>query len=571
MSNPDTELPKSVDALIVGTGAAGMSAAIRLHYLGLRPVLIEKTDVFGGSTAVSGGAVWIPNNRHSAGVGHEDSLEEARRYLNAEIGNRMNGALVDAFLDNGPKMVEFLEDNSEVKFAARALGPDYHPDKPGGTLGGRVMDPLDYDARKLGTALARLRHPIKEFTVLGGMMVGRTDLGQLPKMHRDIRAFAYATKVVARHLVDLVRFRRGTRSVLGNALAARLGATVHRLGIPIYYNCALVDLDYDGDRIVAASVSQNSAPYKIAIKHGVILAAGGVPQDTELRKKLMPHTADFNHYSMSPEGNSGDTLRIAQELGAQQGQDNLHPAFWAPVSRLKRKDGSTVAFPHLFLDRAKPGVIAVTGRGQRFVNESASYHDFVAGMLDAISSGDDRFYLICDHKFIRRYGLGAVRPFPGRIAPFLRNGYLESAPSLTALARRITVEPRALVDTVSQYNEDAIAGTDRAFGKGGTDYNRYLGDPENQPNPCLRPLGKGPFYGLQIHTGDIGAAAGIVTDAKARVMGANGEPINGLYTAGNDMNSIMCGSYPGPGITLGPALTFGYVAANHVAEIANKS
>lgn len=570
MTKSDAVFPQTVDVLIVGTGAAGMSAAIRLHHLGLRPVLIEKTDVFGGSTAVSGGAVWIPNNPHSAEVGHADTRADARRYLDAEIGNRIDGPLVDAFLDNGPDMVEFLEANSEVKFAARALGPDYHPDKPGGSLGGRVMDPLDYDARKLGQALARLRHPIKEFTVLGGMMVGRTDLGLLPKMHRDIRAFAYASKVVVRHIFDLARFGRGTRSVLGNALAARLGATVHRLGIPIYYNSALTDLDPQDGAIVTASVLHNGQSCQITSKHGIILAAGGVPQDAKLRKKLMPHTAQFNHYSMSPDANSGDTLRIAQTLGARQGQTNQHPAFWAPVSRLKRKDGTTVSFPHLFLDRAKPGVIAVTGRGKRFVNESASYHDFVAGMLEAISGGDDRFYLICDHRFIRRYGLGAVRPFPGRITPFLRNGYLERASSVAALAERINVASEPLADTLAHYNSDAKAGKDIAFGKGGSDYNRYLGDPENRPNPCLRALEKGPYYALQIHTGDIGAATGIVTDAKARVLDGNGVAINGLYAAGNDMNSIMSGSYPGPGITLGPALTFGYIAANHIAANAAK-
>lgn len=564
-----TQLPTQADAIVVGTGAAGMSAAIRLKKLGLSPILLEKTDAFGGSTAVSGGAVWIPCNPHSAEVGHaDDSKEAALTYLSAEMGNRMNAPLVNAFLDTGPEVVRFLETETEARFAARALGPDYHPDLPGGTLGGRVMDPLDYDARKLGSALSRLRKPIPEFTVLKGMMVGRTDLGQLPNMHRSLSSFVYTTRVVLRHLNDLLRFGRGTRAVMGNALAARLGKTVHDLGIPIYYESALAGLEQDETgRVQGVSVEQGGQTHRIATRYGVILASGGFPQSDSLRQQVMDHARNGGeHHSMSPVGNTGDGLTAAEAAGATRGQNNLNAAFWTPVSKLHRPDGTTVPFPHLFLDRAKPGLIAVTGDGQRFVNESASYHDFVSGMLRAMETGAKDFFLICDHRFIRRYGLGAVRPFPGRLSPFIRNGYVTRADSLADLGGALSLPADTFAQTVTRYNTDAATGTDTAFDKGGSAYNRYLGDPQNKPNPCLRPIDQGPFYALRIYPGDIGTSIGIVTNENAQVLDANGSPISGLYAAGNDMNSIMAGSYPGPGITLGPALTFGYIAASHLAE-----
>lgn len=560
-----SDLPAEADAVIVGTGAAGMSAAIRLKKLGLDPVLIEKTAYFGGSTAVSGGAVWIPGNPHSEAVGRPDTREAALAYLEAEMGNRMNRPLVEAFLDTGPEVVRFLEAETEVQFAARALGPDYHPDLPGGTLGGRVMDPLDYDAARLGPALARLRPPIPEFTVLGGMMVGRTDLGMLPGMLRSPGAFAYSVRVVLRHFRDLALHGRATRSVLGNALAARLGKTVYDLNIPIFYETALTTLERDGDgHVTGVTVRTASGPARIGARRGVLLATGGFPQNAELRVEAMDHARSGPHYSMSPDGNTGDGMTAASTLGAATGTANLQPAFYAPVSRLKRKDGTEASFPHLFLDRAKPGLIAVTDSGRRFVNESASYHDFVSAMIEAGRAGATGFWLIADHRFVRRYGLGAIRPFPGRIAPHVQSGYVNAAKSVEQLARDIGLPPE-LAQTVERYNAHARSGEDPEFGKGGSAYNRYLGDPEQQPNPCLRPIEQGPFYALRIFPGDIGTSLGLAANEHAQVLDTAGHPIPGLYVAGNDMNSIMAGTYPGPGITLGPALTFGYIAAGHMA------
>ncbi|KAA0014584.1 FAD-dependent oxidoreductase [Billgrantia pellis] len=559
-------LPNEADVIVVGSGAAGMCAAITLKKGGLEPVILEKTQFFGGSTAVSGGAVWVPGSHLGQATGNKDSREAAMAYLEAEVGDLLRRDMAEAFLEQGPRAIRFLESETEVKFAARAVGPDYHPEQPGASLGGRVMDPLDFDARRLGPALKRLRYPIPEFTVLNGMMVGRTDLGKLPRALKDPRAFLYASKVVTRHLLDLVRYRRGTRSVLGNALAARLGKTIQDLQVPILYGTALEALVHDEQgRVTGVEVLQGKKTHTIRARHGVLLSSGGFPHDAERRKRIMPHARD-RHWSMSPTENTGDSLRAAEKVGAQIGQSNRHPAFWSPVSRLTRTDGNTVAFPHLFLDRAKPGLIAIDDSGHRFVNESASYHDFVAAMLERMEAGRKRFWLIADHTFLRRYGVGVVRPFPGRIAPFVRNGYLKRAADTMNLARLLNVPEQALAQTLAQYNQDAEKGEDNAFGKGGNAYNRYLGDPANRPNPCLRPITVAPFYAVEVHPGDIGTSSGLVTDPKARVLNEQQQHIPGLWAAGNDMNSIMGGSYPGPGITLGPALTFGWIAANAILE-----
>ena len=304
----------------------------------------------------------------------------------------------------------------------------------------------------------------------------------------------------------------------------------------------------------------------IETAYGVVLAGGGFPQSEIMRQQEMPH-AKHHHYSMSPMGNTGDGLRIAEQNGGVRGTENLNPAFWAPVSRLQRSDGTTTSFPHLFLDRAKPGLIAVDGDGKRFVNESASYHDFVSAMIERLARGKTRFWLIADHTFLRAYGLGAMRPFPGRIAPFERKGYVTKASTREDLARKLDIPPAALVASLEQHDKGARTGMDEAFGKGSTAYNRYLGDPENTPNPCLRPITGAPFYAVEVFPGDIGTSTGIVTDPNARVLQKDGMPIKGLWAAGNDANSIMAGSYPGPGITLGPALTFGWIAAQSILAI----
>lgn len=568
MRRPDVpDLPESCDLLIVGSGAAGMAAAISARHHGLNPVIIEKSDFFGGSTAVSGGAIWVPCNPIAAAAGMTDSREAARRYIQGETGNLFNAELVDAFLDKGPEAIGFFNDKTALKMSHRAVSPDYHSDAEGATEGGRALDALDYNGRKLGAELYRMRPPITDFTILGGMPLGRPDIFHFLRMSRSPKSAIYATKVIAKYAVDRLSWGRNTRLVMGAAVSGRLAETVFALNIPLCTGHELTALIRDdAGRVTGAEVKGPKGLRRIAASRGVVLAAGGYPHDTARRKETFEHVRrGLPHYSMSPSGGTGGAIAAAEAIGAAFVETNANGGFWTPVSLLRNADGSVRPFPHLFLDRAKPGVIAVGHDGQRFVNEAASYHDFVQGLIGKLLAGGQRSaWLIADHRAVRRYGLGAAHAFPARIGYHIASGYLKRDRSLEGLARQCGIVPAALSRTVAAFNAAAAQGEDPEFGKGSTSYQRYLGDAENKPNPCVRPL-EGPFYAIEIFPGDIGTSMGLDVTGKGEVKDRNGRVIPGLYACGNDINSIMSGSYPGPGITLGPALTFGYVIGQTAA------
>ena len=306
----------------------------------------------------------------------------------------------------------------------------------------------------------------------------------------------------------------------------------------------------------------------VTARKGVVLACGGFPHDVARRKALFPHAPTGNeHFSPGPTGNTGDGLRLGESAGGHVNTSLPHAAAWVPVSQTTRKDGSNGVMPH-FIDRAKPGVIAVTRAGKRFTNEGNSYHDFVQAMVAACNGEKEvSAYLICDHRTLRKYGLGCVAPFPLPIGRHLRTGYLLRGRTLSELAQKARIDAAALETTVTEYNRFAREGKDPVFGKGTKAYNRYQGDALHTPNPCVAPLEHGPYYALKLVVGDLGTYAGLQTDAHSRVLDASGKAIPGLYAVGNDICSIMGGNYPGAGITLGPALTFGYVAGCHLAGV----
>lgn len=564
MTRKDPVLKDAYDLIVVGSGAAGMAAAIAARLAGLDVAILEKSAHFGGSTAVSGGAIWIPDNPKMRAGGMSDDRQEAFRYIEAETGNRLNADVVRAFLDNGPRMVDFFEKHTALQFDYRAYSPDYHPDTPGAALGGRVLDAKDYDGRRLGRWFSKLRPPIADFTVFGGLLLNRFDIGHFMKMTRSLPSAMYAARVMARHLRDRLTHPRGTRLVLGQAVAGRLAESVLALDIPIFLETPLAGIRRSDGRVDGVEVTHGGAARTLAARRGVVLAAGGFPQNAARRKEVMPHVAaGAPHYSMSPTDSTGDTLDLATRIGAAITEGNSNAAFWTPVSLLPGKGGPR-PFPHLFLDRAKPGVIAVGPDGRRFANEAMSYHDFVQAML---SSGNTSAWLVCDHRALRRYGMGAVRPFPAPFGQHLRSGYLKRGRDAAELALAMKVPEAALAQTIAGFNTDAAEGTDRAFGKGSTAYQTYLGDAENAPNPCLRPLDQAPLYAIEIFPGDIGTSIGLSANGRGEVLATDGTPIPGLYTCGNDMNSIMAGSYPGAGITLGPALTFGYIVGHTAAGL----
>jgi succinate dehydrogenase/fumarate reductase flavoprotein subunit len=478
-------------------------------------------------------------------------------------------AMRDAFIRNGAKAVAHIERNSELKFRMRAIHPDYISELEGSTLGGRALEPLPFDGRKLGSSFALVRPPIPEFTVLGGMMVDREDIGNLLTLTSSLKAFIYSTRIILRHAIDRLSHVRGTRLVMGNALIGRLLYSLNERNVAIAVNTEVEAIQRCTNGVDRVTLAQNGMRRTVRVKGGVILASGGFNRHPTRRAEMLPGVRQ--EWSPVAPGLTGTAQDLALALGAHFGTGGLSNAFWAPVSIRKRADGSVAAFPHFMMDRGKPGMIVVNQLGQRFLNESTSYHLFGIAMQDAHrKTSSIPAYLVTDADGLRRYGLGMVRPGGKRLKPYLDDGYLVQAPTLAELAYKLQVDPAGLQDSVRRINSYAETGVDPEFKRGTTDYQAFNGDAaQGGKNPTLGPIRQAPFYALRLYPGDIGAATGLVADTDARLLDRDGQPIPGLYACGNDMHSVMGGTYPGPGITLGPALAFAYLAGRHAAARAN--
>lgn len=555
------------DVLVIGTGASGMSAAVTAAYEGLKVLVVEKAPVYGGTTARSGGWLWIPGTKLAKEQGIHEPAGAARSYLQHEATTHFDGPRVDAFIENGPKAIDFFTEKTCVQFDMPPVFPDYHAEAVGGMPGGRSMVTRPFDARELGSRVEKLAPPIPELTVFGMMLGSGKELWHFLRAFKSLESFWYVTKRFAGHLLDVVQHGRGMTLTNGNALAGRLAKAAMDLDIPVWLSSPVKKLIIEGDAVVGATVVQDGNPIEIRVRRGVVLACGGFPFDIERRKALFPHApTGREHFTPSPALNTGDGLRLGEAVGGWVDPTIPNAAAWCPTSVTKRSDGAQGVMPH-FIDRAKPGVIAVTKNGCRFTNEASSYHDFVQELVKACTGSTEvTCWLICDHAHLRAYGLGCVAPFPLPIGKHLRNGYLKRGSSLELLAKEIEVPVAALKEEVETFNRDAEKGVDSKFGKGGTAYNRYQGDSLVKPNPCMAPIQKGPYYAIKIVVGEIGTFAGLATDASCRVLTRDKRPVRGLYAVGNDAASIMGGNYPGAGITLGPALTFGYVVGQTLAK-----
>jgi len=562
------ETARSCDVLVIGSGAGGLSTAITAKKAGLDVLIIEKEEFFGGTTAFSGGVLWIPGNGHARKAGISDSMDAARTYLRNETGNFFSEKAIDAFLEQGPRMLEFFERETEAKFILSGY-PDYHPDVEGGANAGRSVTAAPYDARNLGDEIKRLRPPLETITFIGMMFnSSNEDLKHFFRATRSLTSAAYVARRLVSHFKDLALYRRGVQITSGNALVARLAKTVFDLKIPLLTATAARRLIVEDGTVRGAMVRDGEGEFRIAARRAVVLACGGFPHDVERIKRAYPHVArGGTHLSPTPAGNTGDGVTMAEAVGGACDIRFPSAAAWMPVSRVPMGGGRFGVFPHL-VDRYKPGVIAVNRAGRRFVNESNSYHDVGAAMIaDGEAERDAGAWLICDHATIRKYGLGFAKPAPVPIGTYVRSGYLVTAPTLRALAGQAGIDAEALEQTVRRYNEGAVAGNDPEFGRGTTAFNRFLGDPEHGPNPNVAPIGNGPYYALKLLMGDLGTFDGLTTDTVGRVLDAGAQPIPGLYAVGNDRASIMGGNYPGAGITLGPIMTFGYITGRHLAGI----
>jgi 3-oxosteroid 1-dehydrogenase len=559
-----TSWDHETDLLVFGSGVGGFSAGIFGRKQGLDVLICEKEPVVGGTTATSGGFAWVPNTAQAKAAGAVDSIENARTYLRHELGNHYRADLVDAFLEAGPEAMADLQDGTEVVYDY-VRWPDYHADQVGGVIEGRTLEPRRYDGRKLGRDFELIRPPIRRLMLLGGMSVDKRKVDDFLNPFRSAGVFVRVVKTFARYAADRVRYSRGTDIGAGNALIARMLYTLRQLGAEIWVNAPLVELIREGQGVVGAVVRHQGQQKRIRARRGVVLATGGFPHNVKMREELGPEHP--HRHSVGWQANVGEGINAARHIGAVIDHDVVGPGLWQPSSILKHKDGNEETILYGYLDRGKPGVIAVDASGKRFVNESNSYHDIGEAMFRNGVARGNRFYFICDRKFVWKRGLGLIRPFQPSLRPYARRGYITVADTIEDLARRIDVDPVGLAETVRKHNEYARTGVDPEFRRGENPFNSILlGDPEVKPNPNLGPITSAPFIALQIHPSTLGTSIGLKINADAQVLDAQDRPIEGLYASGQDISPVMRGYYPGGGINIGPAIVFAYIAVRHATQ-----
>ncbi len=562
-SGPAGHWDEAADVVVFGSGVGGLAAALFSAKQGLETILCEKSDQLGGTTATSGGIIWIPNNAQARAAGYGDSREKAKSYLKGELGNLYRADLIDGYLDSCNEAVEFLAANTDVQFNLIDW-PDYHPDREGGMDKGRSLVTRPFDGRTLGKDFDLVRTPIHRLMILGGLMVSPDEIQDFLNPFRSVGAFKRVTKKLGRYAIDRLRYRRGTDIRNGNALVARFLFSLRKTDARIWTSSPLSSLVTEHGRVVGAVLTRNGQSVRVRARRGVVLATGGFPRNFDMHKDL---SKDFPHkHTMAFAGNVGDGIKAALAAGASIDTELASTGLWTPASALTGRDGKETTVMYGYLDRGRPGVIAVDPDGRRFVNESNSYHDIVMALHQQKRGLGANFHFVCDINFVRKYGLGLMRPFPitPSIRPFVKSGYITAAESIGELADRIGVNASGLVDTIAAYNVFTREGVDREFGRGSNAYNRQFGDATDRPNPNLVPIEKPPFIALKIHPATLGTAVGLKTTGDAEVVAANGDALTGLYACGTDLASIMRGYYPGGGINLGPGIVFAYRAVQHM-------
>jgi 3-oxosteroid 1-dehydrogenase len=551
-----------VDFLVVGSGGGGLAAGIRAHDLGASTLIVEKSDLYGGSTALSGGVVWVPANRYMARAGLADSREAGLRYLQKVTEGISSSERLQAYVEAAPRMLDYLAEHTHVLFESLADYPDYYPEEEGGARGGRSCEPLAFDARRLGSEFEHQRLHPPEYMIWGWMTV-RAAEGK-PLMRADWQGQKILAREALKYFLDLperLRGRRNRRLTLGGALVARLRLSLMERGVPLWLDTPLRDLVTEGDRVAGAVVERDGRVLRVRARRGVLLAAGGFEHNAELRHRHQQEPTGSD-WTVGSESNTGDTLEIGQRVGA--GFDLLDDSWWCPVTRVPAEPFLRV----VVFEKNLPGSIIVDQKGERFMNEAAPYNDVGKSIYRAHREGASAIpaHLVFDAEFRSRYSVGPI--FPSRMQPDRRiperlRGLLTRADTLDELAGAIGVDAAGLKRTIARFNELARSGKDLDFHRGDSRQDRFYTLYTDVPNPNLGPIEKPPFYSLRVWPGDLGTKGGLRTDANARVLRDSGDAIPGLYATGNCAASVMGRTYPGAGGTIGPSMTFGFVAAEH--------
>lgn len=557
---------KVCDVLVAGSGAAGLATAVAARAMGLDVVVAESAEFIGGTTAWSGGELWVPANRWQRDLGREDSPNEAFRYLQAAAEGRVPADVLRTYVEEAAGAVDFLVGLGAMEVEPMLDAPDYEMHLPGACSGGRTLRTVPFDGRRLGPDFQRLRTPLAAGVMLGGLSIAREDLVHIRSMTRSLRSAFHVGRLVSAHALHRAGgLHRGARTTMGNAMIARFLAWLQANSVPILTGTRLVRLQKEGGRVTGAVLEQGAQPVPIRARRAVVLATGGFSHDSEQQRARYGHVArGHRQLPLPPPEVRGDGLRLALEVGGILRNRVAEPAAWTAVSVVPGRP-EPMLVPH-FGDRAKPGIIAVLIDGRRFANEASDYHVFCKALIGACATrAETEAWLVTDHAALRRYGLGRVGPAPSRLGPALRSGYLMRGRDAAELARMAGIDPEGLARTLEAWNRTATTGRDTEFGKGESAFDRSSGDPDHAPNPCVATIGRGPLYAIRIQPGNLSTFVGLDTDPAARVRDRFGHPIAGLYAIGADAESLAGGSYPAAGITLGPAITFGVLAARDIA------
>lgn len=555
MSTPSSgALPDVVDVVVVGAGGAGMTAALASAKNGLDTILIEKSAYFGGSTARSGGGVWMPGNYALKAAGQADAPAESKRYLDSIVGDVVPKVRRDTYIDRGPEVLEFIRDHTPLRFTWVPDYADYHPESPGGRPAGRSCEPIPLDARFLGDELDRL-HP--QYTKApANMIVTQADFRKISLGLRTLRGPITMLKVLLNRILAGLRGRK--MYAMGNAIAIGLRKGLVDAGVPVHYETELTGLVIEDGRVVGVRVTQGGRESVVRARRGVILGSGGFERNLEMREKYQPQPTSVE-WTTGSEFNTGGGILAGIAAGAET--DLLDDAWWGPTIPLPNGPWFCLA------ERNLPGSMIVNQAGERYMNEALPYveavHEIYAG--EATGVGHVPSWMVIDQRYRNRYvfaGLMPRQPFPGR---WFKTGVIRKADTIEALAAEIDVPAERLAATVERFNGFARSGTDEDFHRGESAYDKYYSDPTVKPNPSLHTIDQGPFYAVKIVPGDLGTKGGLVTDEHARVLRADGSVIAGLYAAGNVSSAVMGRTYAGPGATIGPAMAFGYLAAEDIA------